>query len=206
VGSGPGIVVGLPPTRTWLVTSDESWLVQLQEDRFYANWRRRGAAEYYSGAAEYPGFGRQAGVMDFALNEFSKLQAFCARLHDGEQPSALSVELSKIDLLVQGKHWTDVSDLARILPSVGGVVSAMGKASADVNVRWQEDAAGGTLAVSIVPARLKADPNVAVMRVEFRFAGAVVEDSRAQLMAASTLLNDAFERLVPDPERTRRFS
>jgi len=43
-----GLHVGGPPNslRTWITSADEQWLIQVQNDLFYHNWRKRGDLEY----------------------------------------------------------------------------------------------------------------------------------------------------------------
>lgn len=184
------------PSRIWLVSADEAWLVQLQEDRFNANWRRRGDASY-------PGFTRTGGAMEFVLDEFARFQAFCAEQHGDVAPVPVSFEMAKIDVLTEGRHWSDVADAAKLLPVLAAPQQCMGTPSTNVALRWQHDVAEGTLAVSIVPARMKADEKTFAYRLEFRFSGPVTKDLRDHLVQANVALNDAFERLVPVAERGR---
>src|ERR1043165_9367558 len=104
----PGLYEMPGPTRVWLISADEAWLVQLQHDRFHANWRRRGDAPY-------PGFTRSGGAMHFAVEEFERFRAFCES-KKGIKPNAASIELSKIDVLIMGKHWSDTADAAKLMP------------------------------------------------------------------------------------------
>lgn len=197
IASEPGFVVGPGPTRVWLISADDAWLVQLQEDRFVANWRRRGDAQY-------PGFTRSGGAMDYVVDEFSRFQAFCAEEHEGVAPDPVTFEMAKIDLLTQGRHWSDVADAARLLPVLSGAHQCMSSPDVNVAFRWQQAVEGGTLAVSIVPARMKADEKSFAYRLEFRFSGPVTGPLQEHLVLANSTLNDAFERLVPSTEH-RRF-
>lgn len=191
--SEPGIVIGPEgPLRIWLISADDAWLVQLQPDRFVANWRRRGVARY-------PGFTRRGGAMEFALDELARYQAFCAEIHE-QSPRPVAFEVVKIDLLVRGRHWTDASDAAHLLPVLAGVHACMIGADVNTVVRWQEPCEGGTLAVSIVPARMKADEATLAYRTEFRFSGAITEPLRDHLIHANRMLNEAFARVVSQTE------
>lgn len=194
----PNTVVEMPgPTRVWLINDDETWMVQLQQDRFFLNWRRRGDATY-------PGFSRSGGVMHVAAIEFARFQEFCAQRHDGEKPNALTINVSKIDVLVQTKHWNDVSEAVQLMPMLGRVIEAMEKPSANVLVRWQEEIDDTTLAISLQPARMRQNPNLAAFRLEFRATQPVRRELSVELSEINKVLNRAFERVIPDYKE--RFS
>lgn len=197
--SEPGIILGPTPVRVWLVSADDAWIVQLQPERFHANWRRRGDAAY-------PGFSRAGGAMHFALGELERFRDYCARTREGTRPEPISVELSKIDLLIQGKHWTDAADAALMMPVLSGVQGSMKSPSSNVSLRWWDELSDGTtIAVSVMPARLKADMNVLTYRVEFHATAAITDGLEPCLLRANQQLNEAFERLIPSSE-WRRFS
>lgn len=181
------------PIRTWLVSPDKHWLVQLQHDRFHANWRRLDGANY-------PGFTADGGVMSFALTEFERLRDFCRR-HKGEAPSPKKVEVSKIDLLVQGVHWRSIDDAYEMLPAMASAGSALAAPGPDVAMRTRESINGMTLSVSIDPARLIADPQKVVFRVDFQVVQSARDELDQQLSSMSDALNAAFRRLIPDAER-----
>lgn len=71
-------------------------------------------------------------------------------------------------------------------------------------VGWQEDVGDLNVVVTVASARLKADPGVPAFRLEFRASGSVVGDVTEHLSRANVILNEAFRRLIPDPDR--RFS
>jgi hypothetical protein len=181
------------PTRTWLVCQDKRWLVQLQHDRFHANWRRLDSASY-------PGFTGDGGVMSFALTEFERLRDFCRR-HKGEAPSPKKVEVSKIDLLIQGRHWGSIDDAYTMLPAMASAGSALVAPGPDIALRTKESINGMTLSISIAPARLIADPSKVVLRVDFQAVQSASDQLAEQLSAMSDALNAAFWRLIPDAER-----
>jgi len=193
---GPGVFEIPSPARVWLISADEAWLVQLQHDRFHANWRRRADAPY-------PGFTRSGGAMHFAVEEFERFRAFCERTK-GIKPNAVSVELSKIDVLIMGKHWVDTSDAARLMPVLGGVFAMLTAPPGAIALRWQEEVGDVNVAVDVGSARLKAEPSLPAFRVEFRASAPVTGEISEHLVRANTILNEAFGRLIPDPER--RFS
>lgn len=118
VADRPGIVFGdgVGPLRAWLVSASDEYLVQIQPDRLYFNWRRR--------AAEYPHFrddGMSEGVLTKSLRELMELSAFCeAEL--GQKLSPVRLELAKIDQLVQRIHFESFRDLATLMPVIAPLV------------------------------------------------------------------------------------
>ncbi|HTR54971.1 MAG TPA: hypothetical protein VMJ10_30005 [Kofleriaceae bacterium] len=188
----PGWIEMPPPVRVWLVSADDGWLVQLQRDRFLANWRKRGTAAY-------PGFTRSGGAMQFALDEFSRFQAFCQRIHGGEKPVAATVDVSKIDLLVQGREWHEVAEALEIAPALKSAARWFSKPPTEnIAIHTQEQIGPVTLVTSIAPARLRANPLMAAFRLEFRAVQPAGEDLAAQFTAINAMLNDAFGRVIPD--------
>lgn len=104
------------PVRTWLVAVPDNRLVQLQSDRFYVNWRRRSVEDAYP---HFKDREPDKGIGSYAFAEFEKFEAFLARRH--EAPRVTHVELSKIDVLHEGVHWKQLSDLPRLFPMLSGL-------------------------------------------------------------------------------------
>src|SRR6185436_6912977 len=104
------VITGLPTIRTWLISEDDVFVVQIQNDRFYLNWRARGQ--------EYPLFsdhGNRIGILSRLNSEFSSFARFCKeRL--GRDVAPNRIELGKVNHFVQGEHWRDFPDLAELLP------------------------------------------------------------------------------------------
>ncbi|MGA7980063.1 MAG: TIGR04255 family protein [Chromatiaceae bacterium] len=96
--------------RAWLVSVDEDLLVQLQNDRFYMNWRRRG--EGYPRFSDHDG---QPGLKQRAISEFRKFESFASERTS--QPLGLvRLELGKIDVLKKGSEYDSTVDLRELLP------------------------------------------------------------------------------------------
>lgn len=194
----------LSPLRTWLIGKDPRWLVQLQHDRFHANWRKRPEASYDDLTnGDYPGFTRESGIMTFALSEFERLRSFC-REAKGAAPNLAKVEVSKIDLLYHGIHWKTIEDAVELLPALGFVRSSMRTPGHNVALQTQETVDEITISTSLSAARLKDRPETPLFRLEFRAVALASGDLTNQLKSINEVLNRAFERFVPDA--TRRFS
>jgi len=181
------------PTRTWLVSSDNHWLVQLQHDRFHANWRRLTSTHY-------PGFAPEGGIMDFALREFAQLQDFCRHRRDGAAPQHARVDVTKIDLLLQGTHWHTMEDAYTMLPAMKSAQSLLSAGGSEISLQTQEVVEDVTLTISVAAARLRAEPDRSLFRVEFRAVQTATGGLRDQLLHMNNLLNEAFWRLIPDAE------
>lgn len=92
--SGFTVLEGVGPIRCWLISARDEWVVQVQPDRFYFNWRKRGDS--------YPRFGDHdgaRGVLSQALEEFGAFTAFCEK-ETQEQCRLGRIELTKIDDVV----------------------------------------------------------------------------------------------------------
>lgn len=102
----------VPALRTWLVSDDDSRVMQIQSDRFYLNWRSRGSA--------YPSFnpsGDQVGLLREVVDAFGAFERFLTeRARLALRP--VGIELSMFDDFRQGRHWGTVADLAAVLPSL----------------------------------------------------------------------------------------
>ena len=104
---------GVGPLRAWLVSTPDDYVLQIQPDRFYFNWRKREGA--------YPHFGDYEptkGVLSRSLSELAELGDFTLGAL-GQKPKPTQLELAKIDFLVSPKHWSDHADLAKVLPVLG---------------------------------------------------------------------------------------
>lgn len=102
----------LPPLRTWLISTNDTRVMQLQAERFFLNWRARDSA--------YPSFnpeGDQRGLLAEADAAFTAFGSF-VEAQQGTQLRVTSVEVTMIDVFVRGRHWADAPDLARLLPSL----------------------------------------------------------------------------------------
>ena len=64
---GTLLQMGAPPMRSWLISADDSRVLQLQNDRFFINWRKRNG--------KYPRFrdhGDNKGIRSQATEEFGR--------------------------------------------------------------------------------------------------------------------------------------
>lgn len=84
-------------------------LIQLQSDRLYVNWLR--------GKETYPRFSSHDGVSGLkasSLEEFATLARFIEG-RTGAAPALKRLELTKVDLLEQGRDYRSTEDLSELL-------------------------------------------------------------------------------------------
>lgn len=193
------LYLGTPPLRTWLLTEDDTRVVQVQRDRMYVNWRRRKEEEPYPRFSSHAG---RPGILDFAIGEYSTLLAFLSSRDIVVKPTA--VELAKFDLLVQEKHWTSPNDLAALLPALSCFV--VDNTLGDVSVRSMRAVDDITIAVTIVTARHRVTGQTAV-RLETRTRANISDTGadaiRAKLAELNTVNNEQFLRLIPYEQQDR---
>ena len=98
--------LGTPPApRVWFVGSDESELIQVQQDRFVFNWRHRGN--------EYP---RYEQVKKSFAEHLETFRGFLSAEALGDlKPNQW--EVSYVNHIVAGDVWQSHSELGKVLPS-----------------------------------------------------------------------------------------
>lgn len=195
-GSGPGLIVaggGAPPLRTWLVSGGEGpFVIQIQADRFYLNWRRRGE--------DYPRFSTGDGLLEKALREFQRFSDFCLNAL-GSRPSPAAVELGKIDHLTAGKHWSDKADLGELLPTLRATLTFAQTDAPEILLRFRESREDHSLSVTLASARVG---GANIVRLETTVVQPVEEALRGAFEKANQQANQVFAALIPEGQR-RRF-
>ncbi len=200
------------PTRVWLVSVDRSFILQIQANRFYLNWRATGGA--------YPRFndhstpaGGERGVLTRFLKEFHDFSVF-SQVDLRQQLAVHTIEVTKVDTLEEGRHWTGFEDLSQVLPVLGSCLSLLrvpGAKQPQLVLRMVQPGESERLTVSAsleiasprsdVPARLQLETSI-----RKTFVGAGLDDLVSAFRNANTAVNEAFERLVPTSVRHDRFS
>jgi len=197
VADRPGLFLGdgVGPLRAWLVSAPDDYVLQIQPDRFYFNWRKREGA--------YPHFGDYGatnGVLSRSLSEFAELGDFTLGAL-GQRPKPTQLELAKIDLLVSPKHWSDQADLTRVLPVLGTLPKITEEPS--VNLTLVGDRGGFQLHFAIATVVLASDMSRAIQietRVTARDPGS---DVRRTFEAMNAVANQVFFETVSDKEFSR---
>jgi hypothetical protein len=201
----PGLLFspGRGPLRSWLISSNDEWVLQLQLDRFYVNWRRRGN--------EYPRFSGEGGVLERALTEIERFRGYCQeRLRAEVRPS--TVELAKVDLMVEGVHWSGVEDLGRLVSLIGHIGNFAKSATLELGMNIVDhDPAGPTRAVglSLSTETLVNGRLARALKIETRCTSPLPSHDcdaiRAGFMQLNVRANGAFYGLI-DPNELGRFA
>jgi len=97
---------GMPLPRLWFVNQDKDKLIQLQNGRFYFNWRRK------KEDVEYPSYKKIKGAYDKYLKLFS---GFVEENKLGSL-KILNCELNYINQIPKGKIWGSSDDFQKIFP------------------------------------------------------------------------------------------
>jgi uncharacterized protein (TIGR04255 family) len=192
--------VGMPTVRTWLVDKDETRLVQLQHDRFFVNWRRRSETD------PYPRFKAQegkAGFIEYVLKEYAAFREF-ARSRDCDV-SPKFLELTKIDLLVQGRHWEDARSLSRLLPVLGPMIESL-EFDGTTEFLWRTGRKVGdcNVLIGLVTVRQRATGNPGI-KLEIRTRKQITRDDDIgkSWLSLNELNNEQFFNMLAEAELGR---
>jgi uncharacterized protein (TIGR04255 family) len=187
VTSGFGVVFGdgVGPLRSMLIKDTDDFLLQIQADRLYFNWRRR--------AGSYPHFSDTdgvAGVRKHALHELKAFRDFCEGLPGGlALPAVQRLELAKIDLLEEGRHWTGADELARLIPLLGKLPPVTEQPTLALSLAGKRD--GFDVDFSITNAVVTATLSPA-LKIETRVTGLADGDDAESLGRMNRVANDIF--------------
>lgn len=196
----PGnVLLGPVPGRLWLLSEDDTLVVQVQHDRFYLNWRAR--------AGEYPRFGTHGGKPGLAakfVEELGHFREFLQR-RIGAVLSPVRLEVAKVDILKQPRDWSDLDDLAALLPLVSRLRDIHFNATTGFTLRLVDQTAERSL---VIQASTAANPGEAfsALRLEFQSSRGIepTTDVPEALSALNHDLNDSFFNLL-DPAQLERF-
>lgn len=183
----------LLPVRAVFVEKDDQFVLQLQDDCFFVNWRKRGQ--------RYPRFSGNEGVLQRTRTEFELFESFVSRRF-GKRLLVRQIDMSKIDLLYRGIHWQDLKDLAALVP-LAGVFNAIQEArSREFNLSFIEHGPIGDMTISMATA-VQAKETIAV-RIESRIqCDSTPERLWETFTSANSVLNKAFFSLLVPAELGR---
>jgi uncharacterized protein (TIGR04255 family) len=189
----PRFALGTLPMRAFLASGDDQFVLQLQYDRFFMNWRASGEA--------YPRFSERHGSRGLLVrmqDEWVKFQDFVQR-RCARELIPRRIELSKIDLLQKGRHWKDVEELSRVLPVTGVFQGIQRAETRDVNLQFVEKAADGIAIVNV--ATVGDSEGGEAVRVDARFVTDPVPSIAAAFERGDEVLNQAFFKLIPEAKQ-----
>lgn len=193
VSTSPPREFSLLPVRAVLVEKQDRFLLQLQDDHFFVNWRKRGE--------RYPRFSGSEGVLQRTRTEFELFQTFVQKRF-GRPIIVRQVDMMKIDLLSRGIHWQDLKDLATLLP-LAGVFNAVQEAqSREFNLTFIEHGPFGDMNINMATA-VNSGETTAV-RIQSRIqCVTTIELLWDTFKAANDVLNKAFFSLLTSNELGR---
>jgi uncharacterized protein (TIGR04255 family) len=195
------VVGGVGPVRSWFVSGDDVFIIQIQPDRFYFNWRKRDDA--------YPRFndgGEQQGILTRFLEELQRFSDFCAE-SVGRRPAPTRIETTKIDHLVEGLHWEGLGDLATVVPWLAVFESFSTTKDPAVGLRFNEQREEARLLVALDTATRNDEAGqTRLLKLESQIVKALgaEDDLREVFRWANNELNGVFERMIA-PDALRRF-
>lgn len=173
--------------RAWLVSADDTILLQIQPDRLYVNWRRRNA--------EYPRFSNhdgEQGLKELALEEFAEFCEFVVE-RTGKECVVKRVELTKIDTLKLGRDYTTVEHLGRLLPISTTFSKILPGRNQNIQLRMTETIESQATDVSVVV-------NEDSVRIETRHRLTPLETLGESLVTANDAINRVFFELIVKEE------
>lgn len=190
---------GPPRIRSWLKSEKDDFLIQLQDDRFYLNWRRSDQ--------EYPRFGsvdEPKSIVSEMLKRFEQFSNFC-RDSFSVDPDPELVEVAKINILPKGDYWNSLSDLGEIVPALSGLTNLLSDQGPQVSVRFESTTEGAVHTeietVKLINSESKSETDA--VRVEIRTREPVGDSELTDsLIDANVSLNHHFLRLFPTAEST----
>jgi uncharacterized protein (TIGR04255 family) len=189
----------LPPVRVMLTSKDDEFVIQVQPDRFFLNWRRRQGG--------YPRFNNRdghEGVLGRAMREFDAFSKFCASA-TGTFPSAKAIELAKIDVMREGRFWTDLKQVGEILPCLQAFIDFTESGKPSFLLRFSEPRESGPVQVNVALGESKSSRVLTLeTRVWRELATPTLMESTFQ--AANHDLNQVFAALIPAEPRARYFN
>ena len=205
LGVAPVIVPGEGmPIRAWLISEDEAFVIQLQADRFYLNWRARGS--------KYPtfsGYEGSPGILPRMTEEFDRFGAFCKKMF-GQTPKVIGIELAKIDHFPEGEYWRELDDLGELIPLMLTMPKFSRSDKAMIGMRFVEPRDGGNLSVSLDLGTIQESGALTrFVKLESRIEREVrgdLEAIKGAFSGANQELNEVFDALISESEALRRFN
>jgi uncharacterized protein (TIGR04255 family) len=117
----------------WYESPDSPFLLQVQKDAFFVNWRRQ------SGTFVYPHFhkkeGGEQGVWERFASEWDAFRTFCEKQAIGT-PELLACHLAYINHMVHGETWDVPTDLTQWFHLLAGVKGSNPVATLDMTILY----------------------------------------------------------------------
>lgn len=142
-------------------------------------------------------------MLSRTLAEFESFSAFCERTLK-VRPTPVRCEPTKIDHLIEGRHWKGLDDLSRMLPWLHTFVAFARSETPTMAVQFNEQRDGGNLLVSLrAPVSTTTGERVVALETRvIRDLGAGT-DLRSVFASANAETNAVFSQLISKEERVR---
>jgi uncharacterized protein (TIGR04255 family) len=170
VGPTLGVQIGFtdepyPMPRFWLVSEDDSILMQIQKNAFVLNWRKRDLDEY-------PHFEFVKATFD---KYFALYSSFIKKELEVDRLNIQIAELTYSNLIESTQYWSDPRDTPRVFPAISipdPGIAIEGKPDFNYLTAYKL-ASDLTLQVAVRNGRKPTEAGKAVLVFEFRALGAL---------------------------------
>lgn len=185
--------------RTWFMSENGEFVVQIQRDRFFLNWRSVGIEGRYPRFSSSPD-----SVLPRSVALFEQLSEFLEGTA-GVAPHPQRVEVMKVDRFVEGRDWAGDDDLLQMMPLLKTFADLGPFRRPQPAFRLRE-----TIGDMIVAIALEMQP-VAPRSRHLRLTTTVQApiptgvSFREAASTAGNVANELFAAIVPLPEMRKRF-
>jgi len=187
----PILLASTAMQRAWFITEQEDYLLQIQQNRFYMNWRHQGKL--------YPRFhgreGRQ-GLLKRAMKEFKDFEQFLKTHLNIDVLTLTRMELAKISVLRRGNHYNDRDDLCRLMKVASVFEDIHAKDPAGMRLHFTENNNGQQTLLTI-------SMNEEMVRIEIRYISQTSTPTEELFTSANQRLNEVFFGLMSDQHLDR---
>lgn len=195
----PVLMLDVGQGRAWFESADRRWLLQVQHDRLYSNWRAFGG--------DYPGFAGNAtdpGLLHRALAEFALFGGFCESRF-GARPTPRRVEITKINQLQRDKDWSTAEDLSNLLPVVSAFDHVRRGGRREITLQFAEQWERESVRVSVRSVPQNTSEDFGALHLETRVIRHLdstdAEAVEAALKGGNEHANDVFFSLLKNADR-----
>lgn len=188
-----------PMPRFWLISEDETTLMQIQKNAFILNWRKQNSI--------YPHYESIKMLFDKYFQMFS---LFVQKEIGCDAPKIQVAELTYSNLIQDSEYWSDASDTSALIPSLcipdpGMPVEGSPDFNYLTSYKLDHDI---SLNVAVRTARKATDAQVRVLVIEFRALGALGDTTKPEADTWFNRAHDAIGRCftsMTNPEIQRAY-
>jgi uncharacterized protein (TIGR04255 family) len=185
----PGLAFVTEPElpRVWFEFAEKPFLVQLQGDRFILNWRKVDGLNN-----EYPHFSE---VYERFAREWDQFLAFCT-VRSLATPKVEQLELTYINHLVKGQHWTSLEDLTASFKSLAFTSNYSSVSAMVLELKYTVD--GISVVQSYKPAKTQTGQDLYVVEFKTRAKVSTSDEAKTLMKKSNNVLAEEFLRASSD--------